>query len=573
MKSIFRALGFVLLFASFSYGASVGTISGTVKGPDGSPFKGAFVRAQNEKSKVTVSVLSDKQGGYRIQNLTAGKYQVRATAVGYKSDPRSGVTLDGAQAVSLDFVMQKGVVRWSDLSIHQGEVLLPDDPGKTMLFTRCMSCHGLQTKIAGTRRDEDGWRNAVALMRDRVGGVGDPRITDQVVAKIVPYLNRVFGVDSEFSRSPADLPGYEKAKQGEFSDAALKIIYVDYDLPGPGRIPWDSNPTDKKGNVWLAFAWTANRIANLNPETGAIQEWSVPPAPASRPRRALHVHSVIEAPDGTVWFVENTQCRLSKFDPETQKFADYEPPSCKQTGSGTAELGVGGLELQGAGSVRMDRLGNLWANGGNLWRFDPKTEKFTEFPEGGHAYSLELDKKEGNVWFAQLEAGKIGKVDIKTLKLTRWTPPASVRLASINKDQPDEIGNTQTHPKSSGPRRITSDSQGIIWFGEWWAGQIGRFDPKTETFKEFPLPDPDPTPYGVGVDRNDFVWYSSYDDDILGRLDPKTGAVVEYPFPYSGNGIRELLPDSEGRMWYGTPFNNKVGYFIPPEEPKTVSKK
>jgi virginiamycin B lyase len=573
MKPLFRALGFVFLFASFSYGASVGTISGTVKGPDGSPFKGAFVRAQNEKSKVTVSVLSDKQGEYRIQNLTAGKYQVRATAVGYKSDPRSGVAVDGAQAVSLDFAMQKGVVRWSDLSIHQGEVLLPDDPGKTVLFTRCMSCHGLQTNIAGTRRDEDGWRNAVALMRDRVGGVGDPRITDQVAANIVPYLNRVFGVDSEFSRSPAELPGYEKAKHGEFSDEAMKMIYVDYDLPGPGRIPWDSNPTDKKGNVWLAFAWTANRIANLNPETGSIQEWSVPPAPASRPRRALHVHSVMEAPDGTVWFVENTQCKLSKFDPETQKFTDYEPSSCKQTGSGPEAQGVGGLTLQGAGSVRMDRLGNLWANGGNLWRFDPKTEKFTEFPEGGHAYSLELDKKEGNVWFAQLEEGKIGKVDIKTLKLTRWTPPASVRLASINKDQPDEIGNTQTHPKSAGPRRITSDSQGIIWFGEWWAGQIGRFDPKTETFKEFPLPDPDPTPYGIGVDHNDFVWYSSYDDDILGRLDPKTGAVVEYPFPYSGNGIRELLPDSEGRMWYGTPFNNKVGYFIPPEEPKTVSKK
>src|SRR3979411_3144634 len=95
---------------------------------------------------------------------------------------------------------------------------------------------------------------------------------------------------------------------------------------------------------------------------------------------------------------------------------------------------------------------------------------------------------------------------------------------------------------------------------------------KTETFKEFPLPDPDPTPYGIGVDRNDFVWYSSYDDDILGRLDPKTGAVIEYPFPYSGNGIRELLPDSEGRMWYGTPFNNKVGYFIPPGGSQPVAK-
>src|SRR5260221_9772127 len=263
MKSLLKALGLVLLSASLGYGASVGTISGTVKGPDGSPFRGAFVRAQNENSKITVSVLSDKRGEYRIQNLTEGKYQVRATAVGYRSDPRVDVTVDGAQPASLDFAMEKGAVRWSDLSIHQGETLLPDDAGKTVLFTRCMSCHGLQTKIAGTRRDEDGWRSAVALMRDRVGGVGDPRITDQDTAKIVPYLNRVFGVDSEFSRSPAELPGYEKAKHGEFSDEALKITYIDYELPGPGRIPWDANPTDKKGNVWLAFAWTANRIANL----------------------------------------------------------------------------------------------------------------------------------------------------------------------------------------------------------------------------------------------------------------------------------------------------------------------
>jgi streptogramin lyase len=62
------------------------------------------------------------------------------------------------------------------------------------------------------------------------------------------------------------------------------------------------------------------------------------------------------------------------------------------------------------------------------------------------------------------------------------------------------------------------------------ARQLGRFDAKTETFNEFPLPDPNPTSYGIEVDRNDFVWYSSYDDDILGRLNPNTGVVVEYPF-------------------------------------------
>src|SRR5258706_16253053 len=49
--------------------------------------------------------------------------------------------------------------------------------------------------------------------------------------------------------------------------------------------------------------------------------------------------------------------------------------------------------------------------------------------------------------------------------------------------------------------------------------------------------------------------------DVLGRLDPKTGKITEYPFPHSENTIRELFRDSEGRMWYGSPSNNRVGYF------------
>jgi len=178
------------------------------------------------------------------------------------------------------------------------------------------------------------------------------------------------------------------------------MIYVDFDLPGPGRIPWDANPYNK-GNVWLAFAWTANRIANLNPETGNIQEWSVPPA--SRPRRALHVHSVIEAPDGMVWFVEDTQCKLSKFDPETQKFTDYEPPSCKQTGSGPEKTRRRSREHPD-GSLR-ESMGERRQS----VALDPKTEKFTEFPEGGHAYSLELDKKRATSGSRNSRRGRSGR--------------------------------------------------------------------------------------------------------------------------------------------------------------------
>ena len=40
-----------------------------------------------------------------------------------------------------------------------------------------------------------------------------------------------------------------------------------------------------------------------------------------------------------------------------------------------------------------------------------------------------------------------------------------------------------------------------------------------------------------------------------------TGKITQYPFPHSENTIREFFLDTEGRMWYGSPSNNKVGYF------------
>ena len=63
--------------------AHAATVTGTVKGPDGAPFRGAFVQAQHAGTKITTSVLSDRQGRYRFENLSAGTYQLRVRAVGY----------------------------------------------------------------------------------------------------------------------------------------------------------------------------------------------------------------------------------------------------------------------------------------------------------------------------------------------------------------------------------------------------------------------------------------------------------------------------------------------------------
>jgi virginiamycin B lyase len=105
------------------------------------------------------------------------------------------------------------------------------------------------------------------------------------------------------------------------------------------------------------------------------------------------------------------------------------------------------------------------------------------------------------------------------------------------------------------------DTDGIVWFTEYTAGKIGRFNPNDHTFREYTLPGPEATPYALGIDKDRHIWYSSFSRDIVGRLDPATGNVVEYPFPHPENTIRELNCDSQDRFWWASPANNKVGYF------------
>src|SRR5450631_4085974 len=82
------------------------TITGTVKGPGGKPIMAAFVIAENTQNKMTLSVLTDPQGRYHI-NLPAAAYSLRTRAIGYQSDPRTGVQLAAGQKASFDFALQK----------------------------------------------------------------------------------------------------------------------------------------------------------------------------------------------------------------------------------------------------------------------------------------------------------------------------------------------------------------------------------------------------------------------------------------------------------------------------------
>jgi virginiamycin B lyase len=533
-RAIMGLAGTILFLAPFAYGA---TVTGTVKGPDGAPFKGAFVGAQNKKTRITVTVLSDKDGRYHVENLPAGDYTLRIRAVGYKTDPRDGVTLTDTQKASFDWALQTGPVRWSDLSFYEGDNLLPEGRGKKLIEDRCLECHSFQTKMAGVKRDQEGWTQAVSFMRQAMH-YRLTKVTDEDAAVIASYLDSVFGTDAKMPQNVADIPEYKKFVHAPFADEAMKIVYVSYELPGPDRMPFSASP-DKNGFVWMPYWSLSNSIGRLDPKTGEVQEFHVPE------QGTAAIHSAVAAPDGTVWLEEQATNRVGKWDPQTRQITEYQDSFIPGK---AAEDGGGGKH-----TARVDSHGNVWSTGSPLTKLDPKTGKFTHIGDVPQAYGIAI-ARDDTVWFAQFGAnGKIGKVDPETSKVTMYTPPTA----------------------NGRSRRIQVDDNGIVWFAEFGIspstgvryedgqapGKIARFDPKTETFKEFQLPGRSPSPYAFIVDKKGLLWYSSMHEDLVGCLDPKTGHTVEYPLPFSENTMREFFMDPQGRVWWGSPSNNKVGYF------------
>jgi virginiamycin B lyase len=340
--------------------------------------------------------------------------------------------------------------------------------------------------------------------------------------ELVSYFTATFGPNSHLP-APDTLPKFADVKQS-FGPEAQNIVYVEYDMPGPNRMSWSAFPA-KDGKYWIPYYGDANMIARLDPASGHVDEFKAPNAGTAA------IHSAVPAPDGSVWFTEQGSNKLGRWDPATQKITEFQDamiPGKENT------LGGGSKH-----TLRVAADGRVWSTGGPLSVYDPAAAKFTEIPQIPSAYGIAIDEQ-NTIWFAEFTpAGQIGRIDPKTLAVTKYQLPTNRAF----------------------PRRIQIDTDGTIWVAEYTAGKLAHFDPKTEHFTEYELPGPEATPYALGIGADHTIWYSSEYMDYIGRLDPVTGTVTKYPTPQSENTMREFYLDDKGRMWFGSPTNNKVGYF------------
>ncbi len=269
------------------------------------------------------------------------------------------------------------------------------------------------------------------------------------------------------------------------------------------------------GSIYISVM-AGNKVARFDPKTQSFKEWDLPAG--HRP------HGLLVDKHGMVWTTGNGNGTIGKLDPVSGKMTEFKTPS-----------GGGGPHTL----VITDDQRAIWftmQSGNKVASLDTRTGAIKEYPSSGGPYGLALDKA-GNVWFCRMGDNKMGKLD-----------PNTGQMAEV-----DTGGGSR-------PRRVATAPDGMLWITLYGNGKLAKLDPSAmKVVKTYPLPAGDSGPYAVTVDGGGMVWANEISTDTVVRFDPKTEQMRVVQLPSKNVGIRKMVTDASGRLWYMGSHNGRLG--------------
>jgi streptogramin lyase len=542
LRNVTRNLGIaagVALFASHSAFAADerGALQGVVNDASGKPVVGAMVRVKNAERRLTFMVPSQEGGRFEAKDLPVGQYTVQGIGGNFQSAVSAPVSVTANAAAKADVALTaaRGPLlppAWPQ-RIPEEQVAktskdfndLPGGENKLLVAQTCTPCHDVQ-RIMVKRSSEDEWSHIVARMRTRMAAANQPVVNDEDTKKIISYLSANFKPIQPYDpnmRLPTEL----------LTGKALKYRAVTYDLADHFAEPHDV-ASDPQGNAWVGER--AGRVGRFDPRTLEFAEFKTPPGPAPEDRQSLG-NPQIDA-HGIMWVPDGPNNRWLSFDTKTEKFTAYAWPRGMAGGAG-------------GNSMTLHPNGTIWATGANkeVRMLDPQSVTFKAFPSPSAkgspapgAYGLAV-AGDGSVWWAEDEIDKMARVDPATGKVEEFTIP--------------DVGG------HAFPRRMNTDANGDLWVALWNAGKLMKIDYKTKEMTVYTPPSQTGGNYSVVVDKkNNYIWVSEHQVDKIARFDPKTQEWVEFPLPEAESDPRriDIDPTNPNRVFFSGNIAGRVGF-------------
>jgi streptogramin lyase len=383
-------------------------------------------------------------------------------------------------------------------------------------------------------------------------------------------------------------------------DYSLRIRAVGYDLDGPAKV---SVAADKPATADLKLRAAKDLASQL---TNA--EWlaSMPGTDAQKGQllNCVGCH-MLSRPLNSKYTADEF---LTMILPRMQGYVNQSMPSHPQLRRAERLREERGDQRVQIYRGVADYLASINLSSHPTWNFELKTLPrptgaatrvvYTEYDlprETIEPHDVIVDDK-GMVWFSSFGEQFLSKLDPHTGKLTEF---------SIPEHKPGF---------PTGLLGLRSDASGNLWFGNMYQATIARFDPKTETFKFWPLEGDENIDaaqvnmvspqssavdgkvwaqnngfagihrldiasgkletfepfkgmsgphniYDVIPDSKNNVYFTDFRQRHIGRLDARTGQIDLYEIPTPNSAPRRGWMDAQDRLWFGEYRGDRIGMF------------
>jgi len=505
------------------------TVSGFVRDAAGAPVRGALIIVADGPR--SVARFSGATGVYRIPGVPRKAVQITVSGWGYDAQIRQ---LKPDKDIAADFQLTP-LLDAQTLTSAEILTVIPANKETQWLQVRCINCHGF-TQLGHLRgATHDQWLSVFKIMQLNYGreelmpadwpyaaqlttkyfgpDAGQP--TAQTVRRVpvsdaalkatfymidLPATGRVLPhsitADNKGGAWVAEYGKYGNSiVRWDLASGALEPIAMK--MPDAGA----HTPTiDHKGRIWTALI-TAKQLTVIDPLTRTIEYMPLESYP----------HTLSTDADGFIW---GSGQKIFRVDPETRAITYWTPASAPRASDSWSALGrtpgakadaryhIGTSPLDPYHAVR-DSKGMVWFTSystGLLTRLDPATGKqdIIRIPGVSSSRGIDIDANDV-VWFSSWAGHALVKYDPATGKSEQFRFPTEF----------------------AAPYSIRADKmRGYIWVADFTGNHITRFDPRSGAFVEYPLPHNESYPRFISLDSQGRVWFAEWWNSRLGVLDP-----------------------------------------------------
>lgn len=327
-------------------------------------------------------------------------------------------------------------------------------------------------------------------------------------------MNRQLVISSMLVAGMMVVPGLAAEEPDGTDNPGLSLDIQEWDVPFDGqrsRDPWVGG----EDLIWFVGQQT-HYVGRLTPSTGEFRKYPLDDGAGP--------HTVISDERGA-WYAGNRAAHIGLLDPETGEIEKFQPP----------------------GDGRRDVHTMDFTSDGHIW--------FSE--QGGNRIGL-FNTEDHEFTMYELSTAQARPYGVVVHNDQPWVVTMGTnQLITVEDGELIEIDLPRSETRS---RRLAVSSEGQVWYADWAAGYIGRYDPDTGDIEEWRAPSGDESsPYAVAMDGQDRFWVveTGVDPNHFVAFDTRAESWGEkFPVPSGAGTVRHMVyePDSNS-IWFGTDMN------------------